>query len=85
MLAFDQIFVACRHAVQAAVVRVFRESYEYDLQDSDFIWHHSPDQPKLSLHMVIKTRPHLLIFADTYQVITVSLKKRISYKILLIS
>lgn len=53
---------------QALVRRVFADDYGADALDDDaFVWTHSPNQAKLSLHLVINTRAPQLVFRSNHQ------------------
>ena len=49
------------------VTRIFAEDYRVELKESDLVWTYSPNQTKLSLHLVISTHSPQLVFRSNHK------------------
>ncbi len=52
---------------QRAVQQVFEEDYGHRLQPTDFVWLHSDNQTKLSLHLVVSTKEPQLVYRSNHR------------------
>ena len=57
----------CRCRCSAVVTRIFAEDYRVELKESDLVWTYSPNQTKLSLHLVISTHSPQLVFRSNHK------------------
>jgi hypothetical protein len=53
--------------LQALITRIFELDYEVGLEPSDFVWLHSPQATKISIHLIIATHAPQYVYKSNHQ------------------